>query len=192
MPDNDDFQAPPRGPAPSLGLGERLRSARKAKALSVHQVADALRLEEASVVALEDERFEVMGAAVFVRGHLKRYAQLVGLSPEAVLEAYRAVAPQSDAPPSLARAREQADAVRIGPWAYWLAGAVVLLGVIIALSGGEDEVPVLVPAAPVFAPDTAPVTGPAPAPSAPVPATHDPAGGPADAAVTAPAAAPGT
>src|SRR5512145_3049425 len=108
MPDSEEFQAAPRGPAPALGLGERLRSARKAKALTVQQVADALRLEEASVVALEEGRFEAMGAPVFVRGHLRRYALIVGLSPETVLEAYRATAPQSDAPPSLARPRREA------------------------------------------------------------------------------------
>ena len=81
MPDNDDIRGAPRNQPPGLGLGERLRSARKARALSVAQVAESLRLEEASVVALEDGRFDAMGAPVFVRGHLKRYAQLVGLSP---------------------------------------------------------------------------------------------------------------
>ena len=59
--------------------------------------AESLRLEEASVVALEEGRFDAMGASVFVRGHLRRYAQLVGLPEEQVLEAYRAAVPDSDA-----------------------------------------------------------------------------------------------
>ena len=158
MPDNEDIQAAPRNQPPGLGLGERLRSARKARALSVAQVAESLRLEEASIVALEDGRFDVMGAPVFVRGHLKRYAQLVGLSTEAVLDAYRAAAPGSDAPPSLARPREQSDTVRMGPWAYWLAAALLLVGIIIALSGGHKDEPAPV-AAPV--PETAPLLPPA-------------------------------
>ena len=139
MPDNEDNQAALRSPPPGLGLGERLRSARKARALSVSQVAEALRLEEASVIALEDGRFDVMGAPVFVRGHLRRYAQLVGLSPEAVLDAYRAASPGSDAPPSFARPREQSDNVRMGPWVYWLAAGLLLAGLIIALSTGKRD-----------------------------------------------------
>jgi len=137
---SDDSEAGPRAPAPVLGLGERLRSARKAKALSVQQVAEALHLEEPSIVALEEGRFDAMGAPVFVRGHLRRYAQLVGLSPDTVLEAYRAAAPHSDAPPSLARTREPPDTVRIGSWAWWVATALRLLLAMIALrKGGDDE-----------------------------------------------------
>ena len=159
MPDSEDQQAVPRTQPPGLGLGERLRSARKARALSVAQVAENLRLEEASVVALEDGRFDAMGAPVFVRGHLKRYAELVGLAPEAVLEAYRAATPGSDAPPALARPREQSDTVRMGPWAYWIAAALLLAGVIIALSGRHEDLP-----APVAAPasEAAPTAVPLP------------------------------
>ena len=69
-------------------------SARKARALSVTQVADSLRLEEPTVVALEEGRFDTLGAPVFIRGHLKRYAELVGLSTEAVLDAYLAASPK--------------------------------------------------------------------------------------------------
>lgn len=139
MPDNTDLRETPRVQPPGLGLGERLRSARKARALSVAQVAESLRLEEASVVALEEGRFDAMGAAVFVRGHLKRYAQVVGLSEDQVLEAYRAAVPDSDAPPSLARPRQQADTVRMGPWGLWLAAALLLAAVIIALSSRDSE-----------------------------------------------------
>lgn len=180
----DSSEEQPQGlarmPPTSLGLGERLRSARKARALTVAQVAEALRLEEASVVALEEGRFESMGAPVFVRGHLRRYAALVGLSTEAVLEAYRAAAPGSDAPPSIARPRVQSDVVPVGPWAWWLAAALVLVGALIAFSGGDDE-----PAEPASLP--APLA--APAPPAEMPPPPAPAPPPADAA-TAPAAAP--
>jgi cytoskeleton protein RodZ len=181
-----------------LGLGERLRSARKAKALSVEQVANALHLEEASVVALEEGRFEAMGAPVFVRGHLKRYAQVVGLSPETVLDAYRVAAPQSDAPPALARGRTQADGVQVGSWTWWLIGAIVLVAVILALSGGDDDGAVqpsgIEPAAPRL-PAPAPVASPPPGVTSP-PAASDsppPAGaGEGSILPLAPATPPGT
>ncbi|MBC6944326.1 MAG: hypothetical protein DWB47_02500 [Gammaproteobacteria bacterium] len=138
MADSEAFQHGPRAQA-ALGLGERLRSARKARALTVAQVAEALHLEEPMVLALEEDRFEAMGAPVFVRGHLRRYAQLVGLAPDAVLEAYRAAVPESVAPPPLARSRIEPEALRIGPWLLWLIGALVVIGLAIAFSGGPEE-----------------------------------------------------
>ena len=140
MPDREDMQGAPLATT-GLALGERLRSARKARALSVQQVAETLRLEEASVIALEDGRFEVMGAPVFVRGHLRRYAQLVGLSTETVLDAYRAASPGSEAPPSLARPREQADTMRVPAWIYWIAAVLAIIGLALAMSGGNDDGP---------------------------------------------------
>ena len=63
----------------ALGLGERLRSARKARALTLEQAAFTLRLEASVLRALEDERYAALGAGVFVRGHLKAYAKLLDL-----------------------------------------------------------------------------------------------------------------
>lgn len=186
MPDRDD-NASASLVSPGLGLGERLRSARKARALSVQQVADSLRLEEASVIALEDGRFDAMGAPVFVRGHLRRYAQLVGLSPEAVLDAYRAAAPDSVAPPSIARPREQADAVRVPPWVYWVGAALILAGLAFALGDGSDDATEPVPTgvteelpASLPAPVAAPPDNEAAAPVASTPVEDPPAAAPAD------------
>jgi cytoskeleton protein RodZ len=179
MQDSDALRGAPRPQAPGLGLGERLRSARKARAISVAQAAEALRLEEESVLALEEERFEALGAPVFVRGHLRRYAQLVGLQAEAVLEAYRAAVPDSDALPRLARPREQADGLRVGPWAYWIVAGLVLAAMVVALSDGGGDEP----------------GGPQPASSPPAlpPPPAAPAGTaapPADAGTTPPAGPP--
>jgi cytoskeleton protein RodZ len=161
MADEAAAEAAQRAPATPLAVGERLRSARKARALNLAQVAEALRLEEASVVALEEGRFAAMGAPVFVRGHLRRYAELVSLSPESVLEAYRLAAPDSDAPPALGRARRAGPATPVPGWLPWaLAVAVVLAVVLSFVAGSRDEVPS--PAAALVVP--------APVPAAPVPA----------------------
>jgi len=167
---SDEQQEAGRAPATALGLGERLRSARKARALSVRQVADELRLEEPGILALEEGRFEDMGAPVFVRGHLRRYAQLVGLPPDAVLDAYRAAAPTSDAPPALAR-RAPSEGMRLPGWVFGAVGALVVAGALLAIvTGGRDEEPALaVPSGPV-----AGTRAPAPAETVPAPLQLEP------------------
>ncbi len=89
------------------------------------------------MTALEEERFEVLGAPVFVRGHLRRYAELLGLSAETVLEAYRASAPDSDTLPDLLGSREPPEPRRVGPWVWWLAAGVLLLLALLAWTGGR-------------------------------------------------------
>jgi cytoskeleton protein RodZ len=181
MPDNDEIRVIPRAQPTALGLGERLRSARKARALSVQQVSERLRLEESLVVALEEERFEALGAPVFVRGHLRRYAQLVGLSTQSVMDAYLAAVPDSGEPPALTRHRAEPELARVGPWALWLAGAVVLVVMVVLLSGGDEPEPPPAAATPPVAspqPETLqPVPVPLPPPAdtgAPPPATTTP------------------
>ncbi len=120
-----------RPEAAALGLGERLRSARKAKALSVEEVAETLHLEERIVRALEDERYASLGAPVFVRGHLRSYARLLGLSEQSVLEAYRKADPSSEVSPRMARVREQPVRVSPGVWSLGLVAAVAVLVVIV-------------------------------------------------------------
>lgn len=61
--------------------GARLRAAREGQGLSIEEVADRLRLSEALVLAMEEDRFGLLGAPVYARGHLRNYAALIG-APE--------------------------------------------------------------------------------------------------------------
>jgi cytoskeletal protein RodZ len=63
-------------PAPS-GLG--LTEARVRAGWSLLQAADQLHLDVVSVKALEAGDFAALGAMVYARGHLRRYAELLGL-----------------------------------------------------------------------------------------------------------------
>lgn len=67
------------------GPGQQLRQAREAQGLAIAQVAAELHLGENQIDALESERFEQMGAPVFVRGHLRNYASLLKLDSEQLL-----------------------------------------------------------------------------------------------------------
>lgn len=185
----------------ALGLGERLRSARKARALTLEQAAFTLRLEVPVLRALEDERYEALGAAVFVRGHLRAYAKLLGLSEEAVLAAYRAADPNADAPPKVTRELEKPLTTTPGPLAIAAAVLFALLAMLLLyfLSAGSgpspsgpallpEMTPALDPAPPL---QTEPVPIPLPLPEVePVPAATAGPSSPADATAPPPASAP--
>ncbi|MBM4197562.1 MAG: DUF4115 domain-containing protein [Gammaproteobacteria bacterium] len=139
MVDDAPAEGSPRATTTVLGVGERLRSGRRARALSLQQVTEALRLDEASVVALEEGRFDALGAPVFVRGHLKRYAELLGLPVEGVLDAYRAAAPGSDAPPSLSKPAKVAEGAKVPNWIPWGIGMAVLVVALAMIGSGVDD-----------------------------------------------------
>jgi len=68
------------------GCGERLRQAREAAGLSLEQAARRVHLSMRVLNALEEEKWEDIGAPVFVRGHLRSYAQILGLNASELLE----------------------------------------------------------------------------------------------------------
>jgi cytoskeleton protein RodZ len=72
----------------SEGIGARLRSARERSRLTILQAAERLHVDADILEALEAENFAVLGAQVYVKGHLRHYAELVGESPEALFELY--------------------------------------------------------------------------------------------------------
>lgn len=68
------------------GCGGRLREARQAAGLSVPEVASRLRMPVHVVEALEEGRWQVIGASVFVRGQLRSYARMLGVDVEPFLD----------------------------------------------------------------------------------------------------------
>lgn len=70
------------------GTGARLRAAREKKGLTILQAAEKLHVDARVLEALEAEDFAALGADVYVRGHLRRYADLVGESPSELQQLY--------------------------------------------------------------------------------------------------------
>jgi cytoskeleton protein RodZ len=91
-------------PTPSdarqYGIGERLQAARERTDLSVVQAAELLHVDPGVIHALETERFGDLGAPVYVRGHLRHYAELLKESAPELLGLYGASV-QSGPPPDL-------------------------------------------------------------------------------------------
>ena len=79
-------------PAPAIvrhafdeSLGLRLRAAREAKGLSCESAAQQLRLPVSVLQALEAERFERIGHAIYLRSYLSKYLHLLDL-PQVLAE----------------------------------------------------------------------------------------------------------
>ena len=64
-----------------------MQAQRERRGLSVQQVADDLHVSVGTVEALEAGRFAALGAPVYAKGHLRKYARLLGLDAEALVSA---------------------------------------------------------------------------------------------------------
>jgi len=106
--------AAPAAPAPR-SIGERLRAGRERSGLSAAAAAEKLHLDIKVIEALEADRFAELGASVYVRGHLRRYADFVGEPGAELVQAYNARQAQPP-PPDLTQvpqAERRADPRRL-------------------------------------------------------------------------------
>lgn len=113
----------PQGP---VG-GERLAEARREQQISVLEIAKELHLDEPKVRALERNEFDTIGAPVFAKGHLKKYAQLVGVDEGDVLKDYYELNRSASVPPVISTRPRPRREMSPGPWI-----AVIVLLVILA------------------------------------------------------------
>ena len=121
-------QNEPEGP---VG-GERLAEARREQRISVLDIAKELHLDEPKVRALEQNDFDVLGAPVFAKGHLRKYAQLVGVDVDDVFADYYRLTRSTGMPPIVTGRTKGRRELPLGPWiaviivvlaaalAYWL------------------------------------------------------------------------
>ncbi len=197
------------------GIGARLRAGRERTGLTQLQVAEKLHVDAKVVESLEAERFDVLGAPVFVKGHLRHYAELIGEQPAQLVELYnganKPVAPDLT---KLPKAAPESSPSRLAVPALVVLIGFVMIGVVFWIvkempESGEPRPPsssraVPIPIEPSLSPETiseapvapaalpAPVTTPATAPRAASRTAQGAAGGTAatadsPAAATAPA-----
>jgi cytoskeleton protein RodZ len=112
-----------KGPAGPVG-GERLAASRRERGISVHEIAKELRLDDAKVRALEENRFDDLGAPVFAKGHMRKYAELVGVPIDDMLADYYQLNRSVGAPPVVGPPRKVQREISAGPW---IAGGLGLL-----------------------------------------------------------------
>ena len=157
-------------------IGVQLTRLRELRGLSSAEVATLLRCDTKTIDALEGERWAELGAPVFSRGHLRRYAEFLGVSADPLLEQWNAEQGGSTVLPDLSlgpQAPRPLDTQRWGRRLAMLAGAfVIALAAWWILQGAEMRpAAILAPVeASVPMPTVPVVPAPAPADLAPVPA----------------------
>jgi len=135
--DLDPHHGERRGAEESDSPGAALRARREALGLTIQQAAEALHLDPAMVAAIEADRFAALGAPVYARGHLRKYAIVLGLSPEWAIERYEALADPVPLPAPVAGSRWRERSASKLP--LWITLALLAAGVTWGVYGLYQE-----------------------------------------------------
>lgn len=112
----------------SPGPGERLRAARLSMGFDLAKIASELHLTSDVVERLEADRYDGIGARVFVRGYLRNYARIVEVPVDSILRQFDEKWPDDSRAQSMLRESPRLPADG-GPSRGW-AGAVSWLLVV--------------------------------------------------------------
>jgi cytoskeleton protein RodZ len=139
----------------SFKPGQRLKKARELRGLTVAQVATEMRLALRFITAIEADAYKDLPEPAFVRGYMRRYAQLVKLSPDDIAAKFdECYAGDAETPEPDARSRNPVQILgdiarprlrmgRLLSWASFGLIAVLLLGFLFwNHSGPRHAVPV--------------------------------------------------
>jgi cytoskeleton protein RodZ len=110
--------------------GGMLRVERERRGYSVQHAAEDMHLDAWVIQAIEANRFEALGAPVYARGHLRKYAALLGLSPATVIERYEALGgtPVEPTPiPAAIAAPVLVERRRASKLPLWIAAAIAVV-----------------------------------------------------------------
>lgn len=119
--------------------GARLRREREGRGMSQQQAAEALNLDPAILAYLEANDFAALGAPVFVKGHLRRYAALLGMNEDELLLTYERSKQHLGEPTLVPKSRLEMAPVRGKPKWPWVVGGAVLFLVASALIAYVSE-----------------------------------------------------
>lgn len=159
----DDKQTPwEQGDSDAEGFGTWLRQQREVREISLREIAEATKISLRYLEAMEEDRFDLLPAAVFAKGFLRQYARYVGLDPDEVVNRYlsaRQMEPESSPDHTadhddsesyrssgLSRSARGGGAATALNWKFILAALVVLVLLAMAvfwlpgfLGGGEES-----------------------------------------------------
>jgi cytoskeleton protein RodZ len=115
--------------------------------MSEQLAAETLNLDPSILASLESNDFEALGAPVFVRGHLRRYAAMLGLGEDQIVAMYERSKQQVGEPSLVPKSRLEMAPVRGNPRWPWVVGGLVAFLVAAGLAAyvAENGLPGLAP-----------------------------------------------
>ena len=152
--DVDTDEAPVAVAQPSLDegadIGLALKAAREFRGLTPQDVADATRIRQSYIEALEDMRLEDLPSRPFTIGYVRAYAALLGLDAEAAVARFKNDAPDDGAelraPVGVRRERDPRLAL-IFAGGLLVVGAILLWNVAQRAIAKDEPPPQVAPAA---------------------------------------------
>jgi len=116
----------------AAAIGGQLLAARERQGLTLAQAAESLRVDVAIIESLEAGRFFALGAPVFARGYLRRYAELLGESLEEVTGRYSSLREAGQSPDITATPLlSTPPVVRRPRWPLVLLAVLLVLGALV-------------------------------------------------------------
>jgi cytoskeletal protein RodZ len=172
-------------------IGSALRDARTRQGLDLAQCEARTRIRAKYLRAMEDERFELLPAAAYVKGFLRSYGESLGLDGQILVDEYTLrFEPRPEPAPAAHELAPMGPALRTGriwpkgrgPRSFrrsetqllWLAiGGAIAVGLLVWIGAddGQRATPIPAPPSAQTAPVTTPQAPPATAAGTPAPAT---------------------
>ncbi len=91
-------------------FGTWLRQQREVREIDLREIADSTKVSMSYLRAFEEDRFDVLPAAVFAKGFLRQYARYVGLDPEEAVNFFLAASQPEDEPSLVPRTEPEPPA----------------------------------------------------------------------------------
>ena len=146
-------------------FGSWLRGQRELRQVDLQAVTQSSKINIRYLEALEQDRFDLLPATIFVKGFLREYARIVGLDADEVLNYYLSASAQDDLDGAMENLSKRSSTWSVGRTVVVLL-VVVAIGVLVVWRvypglnrEAGDEIEAMAP----------PVTEPAPPPPAPAP-----------------------
>jgi cytoskeleton protein RodZ len=75
-------------------VGKTLQDEREAQELTVDDIAEQLRLDKRIIEAIEQDDFDVLPSAMYIRGYLRNYAKILSADADKIIAQYNEQAPE--------------------------------------------------------------------------------------------------
>src|SRR5215208_5493183 len=132
-----------------MGVGRRLRQAREVRGLSIAEVAARTKIPLRQISALEAEDYDQIPGGIFVRGHIRAAAKVVGLDPSELTAHFEeetappplvpSSAPMESAEDHRPRLRMAAEPPDSRPNGHLIAALLILLSIVLAIAWFRRE-----------------------------------------------------